>query len=75
MALRCLIQRKALNKFIAEERGRILICAIEVFQENTKKLSGRFIIFVHHVAAAGATLDVYIDVLLAAGCTRLNVAV
>ena len=29
----------------------------------------------HHVAAAGATRDVYKDVLLAAGCTRLNVAV
>ena len=75
MALQCLTNRKALKKFTAEERGRILVSAIEAPQKNTKKLSGRSIIFVPHVAAARATLDIQMDVLLAASCTRLDVAV
>ncbi|MBL6778495.1 MAG: ComF family protein [Rhodobacteraceae bacterium] len=74
-ALKRAISTKPLEKVTTEERTIILSGAIEVHRRMQDQLSGRSVVIVDDVMTSGATLCACTDVLLGAGCARVDVAV
>lgn len=74
-ALRRVISTKPLENVTTEERTIILSGAIEVPRRMQDQLSGRSVVIVDDVMTSGATLCACTDVLLGAGCARVDVAV